>query len=241
MTVKNGMAVKKVFFIKQNRRVAQAVLASVIFVALNVFVIPVHAAKAAKQPGKQSSSSADDVMYRYIGEQGETVIDHYIPPEFVDKGYSILNKSGMVIETVAPAMTEEEKALMSEQQKEEEAKKQRAKADAWLLERYSDARDAIRARDRQIGALETMIVVAQSNINKLKDNEVRELGYAAEAERQGREVPKDVLDSIESIRDQLRTIDQQVAYQRSEQEKIKLSFQSIILRMQELEKEKQRR
>jgi hypothetical protein len=228
---------------KKNRRTAQALLAACVFVALNVSVLPSQVAAATKQSSKQaprqSTNSSADVMYRYIGEQGEIVIDHYIPPEFVHKGYAVLNKSGAVIETVAPALTEEERALMSEQQKEEEAKKERAKADAWLLERYSDSSDAVRARDRQIGSLETMIVVAQSNINKLKDNEVRELGYAADAERQGKEVPKDVLKNIESIRDQIRNTEQQIAHNKAEQEKTRAVFEGIIFRLQEIERDRQ--
>jgi len=238
MTVKDNC-------MKQNRRTAQALLAACVFVALNVSVLPSQIAAATKQSSKQaprqSTNSSADVLYRYIGEQGELVIDHYIPPEFVHKGYSVLNKSGAVIETVAPALTEEERALMSEQQKEEEAKKERAKEDAWLLERYSDSRDAIRARDRQIGALESMIVVAQSNVNKLKGNEVTELGYAADAERQGREVPKDVLTNIENIRNQIRSTEQQIAQHKAEQEKIKAVFESIIFRLQEIEKDRRSR
>jgi len=84
--------------------------------------------------GAQSGFAADE-MYRYEGHNGEVVIDDKIPPEFVPKGYSILNKSGFVIEKVEPALTDEELAELSDERRAEEQKKAKAKKDKWLLER----------------------------------------------------------------------------------------------------------
>lgn len=204
----------------QKVTMAKSGFALLMFVLLNSFVI---------------SAQAEEVMYRYTGANGETVIDHHIPPEFVSKGYSVLNKSGAVIEKVEPALSQED---MTEQQKKDEAQIERAKNDAWLMERYTDSKDAIRARDRQIDALETLIIVGQTNVNKLKENEVRELSFAAESERQGKEVPKEVVNSLENIRQQLRDVEQQIARNRSEQTKVKATFEGIINRLTEIEQEK---
>lgn len=186
-------------------------------------------------------SFAAGEMYRYEGANGEVVIDYQIPPEFISKGYSILNKSGFVIETVAPALTEEELANLSDERRAEEYAKEQEKKDKWLLERYTDASDAILARDRQIGSIETLIVVAQSNINKLKQEETKELAFAAAAEREGKPVPDDVLKAIESIRSQIRSAELHIENQKDEQKKLNQKFESIIVRLKEIEKSKQGR
>jgi len=184
------------------------------------------------------ASFAADQMYRYEGANGEMVIEDHIPPEFVHKGYAIINKSGFVIEKVEPTLSKDDVAGLSEARQAEELKKEQAKRDAWLLERYSDAGDAILARDRQLGSLETLIIVAQININKLKKDENKELTLAAEAERQGKEIPPDVISSLESIRAQIRTAELQVENQKQEQTKINEKFGKIIDRLTEIEKEK---
>lgn len=181
-------------------------------------------------------SFAAGEMYRYEGENGEVVIEDHIPPEFVHKGYTILNKSGFVIEKIEPTLSKEDVEGLSEVRRAEEEKKEQAKRDAWLLERYSDAGDAILARDRQLGAIETLIIVAQSNINKLKQDEKKELTLAAAAERDGKEVPADVLSSLESIRAQIRSAELQTEKQKQEKIKINQKFDAIIQRLTELEK-----
>lgn len=186
-------------------------------------------------------SYGTDEMYRYEGVNGEVVIDDQIPPEFVSKGYSVLNKSGFVIEKIEPALTEAELAELSDERRDEEHKKEQEKKDKWLLERYSDAGDAILARDRQLGSIETLIIVAQSNINKLKQDETRELAFAAASERDGKTVPADVLTSLESIRSQIRSAELQIENQKQEQKKLNQKFEVIILRLKEIEKNKRGR
>ncbi len=190
-----------------------------------------------------SAAWAAGELYRYKGANGEVVIDDHIPPEFVPKGYTILSSTGMVIETIEPVLTAEEKAKLSAEKRREleleEQRKKQEQEDAWLLQRFSDAGDAVRARDRQLGTLETLIIVAQSNIKKLKKDEANELSYAASAERSGRQVGQDVLDNLKSIRDQIKAAEDQIEKQRADQESIKQEYQHMIDRLTEIEKEKE--
>ncbi len=176
-----------------------------------------------------------DLLYRYKGANGELVIDDYIPPEFVGKGYSILSKNGLLIEKVAPEMSAEERAKLGDKAKAEEERKEQARKDAWLLERYSDEGDAILARNRQLGAIDTLIVVAQSKINRLKQDEARELEFAASAERRGKEITQDTLDRLESIRSQIRALEQQIENQNTEKDTLTKKFDGIIVRLKDIE------
>jgi hypothetical protein len=185
-----------------------------------------------------SISFAAGELYRYEGANGEVVIDDNIPPEFIPKGYSILNKSGLVVERVEPALTEEELADLSDEKREKELKEEQEKQDDWLLQRFSDAGDAVLARDRQLGALDTLIIVAESNINKLKQEETKELEYAAASERAGQEVGEAVLNSLERIRAQIRAAELQIENQKNEQRILNHKYEVMIKRLKEIEKKR---
>lgn len=174
-------------------------------------------------------------LYRYKGENGEVVIDDRIPPEFISKGYEVLNSSGFVIETIEPELTPEQRANQSEKERLKEKEREQREKDEWLLDRFSDASDAVRARDRQLTTLDTLIIIAEGNIKKLKRDEEKELAYAASAERAGREVPEDVMENIERIREQIQAAEKQIEEKKQEQEEIRKKYQVMIDRLKEIE------
>lgn len=176
-----------------------------------------------------------NTLYRYKGANDEVVIDDRIPPEFISKGYEVLNSSGFVIETVEPELTDEQRAKQSEQERLKEKEKEQREKDEWLLDRFSDASDAVRARDRQLTTLDTLIIIAEGQIKNLKRDEEKELAYAASAERAGREVPEDVMNNIERIREQIQLAEKQIEEKKQEQEEIREKYQVMIDRLKEIE------
>ena len=48
-------------------------------------------------------------IYRYYDNQGNLFHGSQVSPEFVKNGYEVLNEKGQVIQTVARALTEEER------------------------------------------------------------------------------------------------------------------------------------
>ena len=59
------------------------------------------------------SSLAEKFLYRYVNEDGVTVIHYSIPPEYVHSGYEILNRDGSVFKVVPRSLTQEELANRS--------------------------------------------------------------------------------------------------------------------------------
>ena len=177
-------------------------------------------------------------LYRYIGSNNEMVIDDHIPPEYIQKGYAILNSQGFVIEKVAPVMSKEERTKLTGEARSKakfEAEQQEIEGEnKRLLLRYSDSEDAVLARDRQLGALETMIVIVQGSIKKLKKEEQKELESAAASERRGEEVAPIVLESLQRVRQQIRDAEQQVQNQRIEQQQLRQQFEVTIGRLKEI-------
>ncbi|GLX15700.1 MULTISPECIES: DUF4124 domain-containing protein [Pseudomonas] len=135
-------------------------------------------------------------MYRYTNAQGITVIDRQgVPSEFIAKGYEVLNEQGRVIRVVPPAPTAEEMQKIL-------ADRERAKSDAQLLRLYSSLEDVDRAQARKLAELDGLIGVAKGNLQSVRQQQANLQKQAADQERTGREVPKQLLDQISSQRDE---------------------------------------
>ena len=44
--------------------------------------------------------AAERTYYRYTNEEGNTVLNHTLPPEFAQKGYEVVTASGHVVKVV---------------------------------------------------------------------------------------------------------------------------------------------
>lgn len=132
--------------------------------------------------------------YRYVNDKGVTVIDRLgVPPEFIEKGYSVVNEQGRVVRVVPPAPNAEERKRMVEE-------KAKASSDAQLLRIYTEVADVDRARDRKLAELDGVISVAQSNLNSLRTQQANLQASAAENERIGRPVPEHLLVQIDNLK-----------------------------------------
>ncbi|EAA3799353.1 DUF4124 domain-containing protein, partial [Salmonella enterica subsp. enterica] len=79
--------------------------------------------------------------YRYRNDKGVTVLDRLgVPPEYIEKGYQVVDEQGRVVRDVPPAPSLEERKRMIEE-------KAKAKSDVHLLRMYSEPADVDRARD----------------------------------------------------------------------------------------------
>ncbi|MFT6267099.1 MAG: hypothetical protein ACJAWS_003266, partial [Oleiphilaceae bacterium] len=95
-----------------------------------------------------STQSIAAQLYRYTNEQGNLVMGHVIPPNFVAKGYDILNVQGRIIETIPPALNEKQIAQRDAQLKQKEQAKialaVQDEIDDKLKQLYSHPDDAVR-------------------------------------------------------------------------------------------------
>ncbi|WAJ37431.1 DUF4124 domain-containing protein [Pseudomonas sp. GOM7] len=135
-------------------------------------------------------------LYRYVDDKGVTVLSRQgVPPEFIGKGYEVLNDHGRVLRVIPPAPTPEEFARM-------QAEKARASSDAQLLRLYSNLDDVDRARERKLSELDGLIRVARGNLQSVRTQQANLQGKAAEHERAGRQVPENLLVQISGLRDE---------------------------------------
>ncbi|SDU35434.1 hypothetical protein [Halopseudomonas salegens] len=135
-------------------------------------------------------------LYRYINDQGVTVLDRRVPPEAVARGYEVLDAQGRVRRTVPAALTPEERQAKRRAQAEQA---ERDAADATLLRLYSSVKDLDRAHARQIEQIDSLIASSETNILDLQIQRETLESRAAAAERAGREIDPRILDQLEEV------------------------------------------
>ncbi|HEX4937369.1 MAG TPA: DUF4124 domain-containing protein [Candidatus Kapabacteria bacterium] len=177
-------------------------------------------------------------MYRYENAQGVKVIDYQVPPEYVSKGYEVLNSQGRVIEVVPRSLTPQELMAKMKDEKRKLDEARQAEEDKKLLTIFSSPADAERARDRKLEAIDAYINITKGNILKLKDDFNYTQAQAAERERAGQAVPDFQLEKIESLQRQISQAEEAILEKEKEKVVIRAEYGKHIERLREL---KQRR
>jgi hypothetical protein len=133
-------------------------------------------------------------LYRYLSDKGVVVLDRQgVPPQYIGKGYDVLDDRGRLLRTVPPAPTAEERARLNQA-------KLQASSDAQLLRLYSSLEDVDRARQRKLNELDGAVAAARSNLQSLRTQQANLQSRAAEQERAGRDVPESLLVQISNIK-----------------------------------------
>jgi hypothetical protein len=133
-------------------------------------------------------------LYRYLGDKGVVVLDRQgVPPQYIGKGYDVLDEQGRLLRTVPPAPTAEERARINQA-------KIQANSDTQLLRLYSSLEDVDRARERKLNELDGAVAAARGNLQSLRTQQANLQSQAAEQERAGRAVPESLLVQISNIK-----------------------------------------
>jgi hypothetical protein len=175
----------------------------------------------------QADNTGAMVLYRYIDSRGVTVLDRQVPAEYSGKGYEVLNQRGRVIQVVPPAPTAEESRAA-------QAAKVQADADAQLLHLYSSVADVERARTRRLAELDSLISVAQGNIQGLMAQQDSLQGQAADQERAGRPVPQTLIDQMADVRDRQQNLKIDIQRYQASRQQADIEFAEDKARLQKL-------
>ena len=173
-------------------------------------------------------------LYRYTNDQGNMVVDYQVPPEYVPRGYEILNEKGMVIEVVPRELSEEEKASRDIQVRlEEEAQAERERLREWdetLLLRYSTIEDIEAARERALSDLRIRVSILKSNKRSLKQQVENYQAQAADQERRGQPVDVKHVTAIEDLQGEIAITESAIVDRQAEIEQVSSEYEADIER-----------
>lgn len=187
-------------------------------------------ASAASEP----ATGPGQVLYRYTTPDGDTSISATLNQQAIHAGYQVLDRNGRVIRREPPAPPEEQVRRRQALQKQRQAQ-QRLEQDKELQRLYAGPEDAVRARERQLEALELRINYANKTLRQLEHKRDQEVSTAARAERAGRPVPEGTREAINAFERRLEQVREDITEYQQDQQKVRQQYQPIIQRLKQLE------
>ena len=174
--------------------------------------------------------------YRYQDNDGKVVLSLTIPPEFVPKGYDVLNEKGRLVKRVAPALTPEQIAArdaeLERQRQLQLAQERQAEADAQLRQLYSHPDDAVRVMSRQASEIIDVIQLERGKI-EFAQKEIRTLEErAANLQRKGMAVPDKIDAGIQRLNKEIENSLADIAERESDYTRVLGEFEQTIKRLE---------
>lgn len=185
--------------------------------------------------GSTAIAADGPIYYRYKDDADKTVLSNSLPPEAAKKGYQIVDSFGRVKETIAPSLTpdqivERDKRLAEEARLADLARQQ-AEADAELLKQFPRTEDAIRARDRRVSELDTLITYKRSTISRSETKLTEQEAIAATMEKTGRAVPAVLKETVTRERNQIEKLKSEIQEHEADKLKAAQEFNAKIERL----------
>lgn len=173
--------------------------------------------------------------YRYRNAQGVVELNQSIPPNLVDRGYTVLDESGRVLRVVP---SRDERVVLDARAREELAvRKEREARDASdqdLMRMFSSGEDVERARDRRLDSIRAAMAITQSNLRRLTAQKAAIEEQGRRAERSGRAISPDALANLKVIDGQIRDRKAEIEIRRLEHQKVKRVYDENARRVRVL-------
>ncbi len=177
------------------------------------------------------SVQAERVLYRYLDDKGQVVLNDNLPPSAASRGYEVIRPDGRLVKSVDPALPADE--VEAERLRQEEAAAQQ-RWDESLLLRYSSVEDIEEAKKRALGDIQIRISILKGNLNYLKTQVEREEARAAEMERRNQDVSQAQKDTIATLKSQIADVEDLIAIREREQAQTAKRFDRDIKRFSTL-------
>lgn len=173
-------------------------------------------------------------MYKWVNEHGETIFSDQVPPEHSQYRRESLNEKGRVVEVTEEEKTKEQQAIANRlnalKKAQEKIIAQQAANDKVLLSTFRNLKDMEAALYATMQSLDAQKNVAQGNLKRVEDQQGLQQKRAAELERNGKKVPKNLLDEIKQTETQIQAAYAEINKQIEKKNRAKAEFEANIER-----------
>ncbi len=170
-------------------------------------------------------------LYRYLDDNGVTVLDRSVPSEYIKHGYEVLDHQGRVKQTISAAPTPQE---LKAHRAASAAQERQLQEDKTLLRLYSSVPDLERAKKRQLTQIESLIETTRANVATLKSQREELQRRAAGQERAGREVDASILRELAEVAAETDRLERLIAAQQAEIKEVEANFKASLARLETL-------
>jgi hypothetical protein len=147
-------------------------------------------------------------MYRWVDEHGDTIFSDQVPPEHSQYRRESLNEKARVVSVTEEAKTKEQQAIENRlntlKRSQEKIIAQQAANDKVLLSTFRSLEDLEASQFATMQSLDAQRNVAQGNLKRVETQLEIQQKKAAEIERNGKPVPKSLLDEIKQTEAQIK-------------------------------------
>jgi hypothetical protein len=169
--------------------------------------------------------------YRYVNNEGVTVLSHTVPPELVHRGYQVIDREGRVVRVVERQATAAE---IAQREAAEQERLVRQRRDEELLILYASAEEVQLARQRRLASIENSVTMGTANLARLQTHKRQLESQAASRERSGQPPSQELIDAIRIVELQIREAEREIAAREREKEHAAEQFDSDYARAREL-------
>jgi hypothetical protein len=206
-------------------------------------ILLVVTAVALPSIGSAQSRDRDQKMYKWTDRNGVVQYGDKIPAEYANVDRNVLNEQGVQVAFEEGEVTAEERAVIEQRERELEAERAAkaavARHDHMLLETYLSVTDIEALRDRRLELLESQIKVTELYLGNLRK---RLIGLQSEAgdfkpyttRPDAPQIPENLAVDIRRTTASITLYEQTLARTRSDQQKLRVSFNNDIARFREL-------
>ena len=185
------------------------------------------------------SFSVQANMYKWVDEDGQMHFGDKIPHKYLVKEHEVLNEHGVKTKHRAAEKTPEEKAkerrLEEERKKAALAEKKKKQLDRVLFDTYTTERDLLIARNSRLDAYATQIKLSEAYINDTNKKIESMEKQVSQIKASGREVPKDLYDSINSEKQQVASQTRIMKSHKKQSDEISVQFNAYIERFRDIQ------
>lgn len=183
-------------------------------------------------------SASHAAIKKWVDDEGVVHYGSSIPPQYVDREHSQLNKRGIEVNHVGRAKTPEELAREKELERMRRAQQQlveeqRAR-DRLLLNMYRNEEDLVFERNGKLAQVDAFINSKQKQVEILKQRLANWQAMAADAERRGSELTPQQQASLESTEQQIEITYSGILDYRADRLRIEQHYTRDLNRLRQL-------